>query len=182
METLPCIRRRTWRQESLSGVTQMLRLALITSWRTSNGQERTGLVQKTNTAEFSSKLAKSSGLELTQMISLRLSEKTLTVTAKKERSPKRKVKAKKAKMRWTKMRRPDRQTHLITKSLRMPFLNSLIHGVQTSTMWSTRNSSTSSTESCSTLDSKIALPMTCWHERDWNTLDEACKVHNLLTD
>ena len=104
------------------------------------------------------------GLELTQMILPRLSEKTSTVTAKKGRSPKKKVKAKKVRMRWKKIRLPDKQTHLITTNLKMLSLNSRTPGVQTSTMWSTRSSLMYSTESCSTLDSKIALPMMCLRE------------------
>ena len=140
MVILPCILRKTWRRERLSEVTQMLRLELRTSWRISNGQERTELVLKTNTVEFSSKLVKFLGLELIQMILPRLSEKISTATAKRERSPKKKVKAKKVKMRWKKMQLPDKQIHLITTSLKMLSLNSLIPGVQTLMMWNIRSS------------------------------------------
>ena len=98
------------------------------------------------------------------MILPRLSEKTLTVTVKKERSPKKKVKAKKVKMRLKKIRLLDKRTHLITTSLKMLSLNSPIPGVQTLTMWNTRSSLMFSIESFSTLDSKIALPMMCLRE------------------
>ena len=80
------------------------------------------------------------GLELIQMILPRLSEKISTATAKRERSPKKKVKAKKVKMRWKKMQLPDKQIHLITTSLKMLSLNSLIPGVQTLMMWNIRSS------------------------------------------
>merc|ERR1712151_209998 len=124
----------------------------------------TELAAKTNTAEFSSKLDKFSGLESIQMILPRLSERTLIAIAKRGRSPRKKVRGKKVKMRLRRIRLPDKQTHLITKSLRMLSLSSLTHGVQILMMLNTRSSLMSLIESSSTLDNKIALLMMCLHE------------------
>ena len=116
-----------------------------------------------NTAESSSKLVRFSGRELTQTILQRSLEKTLTVTVRIERSPRRKVRTLVTVTLMTKL--PDHSTHLTLKSSKTPCLNLLTLGALTSMTWSTKSSLMFSTERCNTLASMIAQPMTCSHEK-----------------